>query len=89
LPTIGETLPGYELNGWYGMLTPPHTPPVVAARLNREFTKLLSMPDIRERMISVGVEAAPSSQAEFSAFLKKEHERWAKLLKEAGIKPTG
>jgi tripartite-type tricarboxylate transporter receptor subunit TctC len=89
LPPIGETLPGYELNGWYGMLTPPATPPVIAARLNREFTKLLSMPDIRERMLSVGVEAAPSSPAEFSAFLKKEHERWAKLLKEAGIKPTG
>jgi tripartite-type tricarboxylate transporter receptor subunit TctC len=89
LPTIAETLPGYELNGWYGLLTPPNTPPAIVTRLNREFTKLLSMPDVRERMLAVGVEPGPSSPADFGAFLKKEHDRWAKLLKEAGIKPTG
>jgi tripartite-type tricarboxylate transporter receptor subunit TctC len=88
LPTIAEALPGYELNGWYGMLTPPNTPPAITARLNREFTKLVFMPDMRERMLGVGVEPGPSSPADFAAFLKKEHERWAKLLKEAGIKPT-
>lgn len=85
-PTIAETLPGYELNGWYGLLTPPNTPQAVITRLNREFTKLLAMPEVRERMLGVGVEPAPSTPAEFSAFLKKETERFAKVLKEAGIK---
>ena len=53
---------------------------------SREFTKLLAMPEVRERMLGVGVEPAPSTPAEFSAFLKKETERFAKVLKEAGIK---
>lgn len=85
-PTIAETLPGYELNGWYGLLTPPNTPQAVIMRLNREFTKLLTQPDVRERMLGVGVEPAPSTPAEFSTFLKRETERVGKVLKEAGIK---
>ena len=60
---IAETLPGYELNGWYGLLTPPNTPQAVITRLNREFTKLLAMPEVRERMLGVGVEPAPSTPA--------------------------
>lgn len=86
LPTIADTLPGYELNGWYGLLTPPNTPPAIINRLNREFTQLLKLPDIRERLLSVGVEPAPSSPAEFSVFLKKETERFSKVLKDAGVK---
>ena len=85
-PAIAETLPGYELNGWYGLLTPPNTPQHAITRLNREFTKLLTLPDMRERMLGVGVEPAPSSPAEFSVFLKKETERFGKALKDAGIK---
>lgn len=88
LPTIAETLPGYELNGWYGLLTPPNTSQVIITRLNREFTKVVSMPDIRERMLGVGVEPAPSTPAEFSAFLNKETERFSKVLKDAGVKTT-
>ena len=88
LPTIAETLPGYELNGWYGLLTPPNTSQPIISRLNREFTKLVTMPDIRERMLGVGVEPAPSTPAEFSAFLKKETERFSKVLKDAGVKAT-
>ena len=88
LPTIAETLPGYELNGWYGLLTPPNTSQPIISRLNREFTTLVTMPDIRERMLGVGVEPAPSTPAEFSAFLKKETERFSKVLKDAGVKAT-
>jgi tripartite-type tricarboxylate transporter receptor subunit TctC len=88
LPTIAETLPGYELNGWYGMLMPPHTPLALIARLNREITKLAAMPDVRERMLGAGVEPAPSTPAEFGAFLTRETERWSKVLKDAGVKAT-
>ena len=88
LPTIADTLPGYELNGWYGMLTPPNTPQAIITRLNREITRLAAMPDMRERMLGSGVEPAPSTPAEFSAFLKKETERWSRVLKEAGVKAT-
>ena len=88
LPTIGETLPGFELNGWYGMLTPPGTPQAIITRLNREFTRLLAMPDVRERMLGVGVDPASSTPAEFGLFLKKESERWGKVMKDAGVKTT-
>ena len=88
LPTIAETLPGYELNGWYGMLTPPNTPQAIITRLNREITKLITTPEMRERMLSVGAEPAPSTPAEFGVFLSKETARWSKVLKEAGVKTT-
>jgi len=87
LPTIGETLPGYELNGWYGMLMPPRTPHTIVVRLNRDITRLFATPGVRERMLGVGVEASPSAPAPFGAFLRKESERWATLMREAGIKP--
>jgi tripartite-type tricarboxylate transporter receptor subunit TctC len=87
LPTIAETLPGFELMGWYGMLAPPGAPKPVVARLNQELVKLVNLPDMRERLLSVGAEPAPLSPEEFGVFLKKETERWSRVLKEAGIKP--
>lgn len=87
LSPIAETLPGFELMGWYGMLAPPGTPKHVIARLNQDLVKLVTMPDMRERMLSVGAEPTPSSPEEFGVFLRKETERWSKLLKEAGVKP--
>lgn len=86
VPTIAETLPGFELMGWYGMLAPPGTPKHVITRLNQELVKLVNMPDMRERLLSVGAEPAPSSPEEFAVFLHKETARWSKLLKEAGVK---
>lgn len=84
---VGEALPGYELNGWYGMLAPPGTPRALTTRLNQAFTKVLNEPAVRDKLFGVGVEAAPTAADAFGAFLKVETERWAKLLKEAGVKP--
>ena len=88
VPTIHETVPGYELLGWYGMLAPPNTPPALIARLNQEFTRLVTLPDMRERLIGIGAEPSPSTPEAFGKFLKQETARWSKLLKEAGVKPT-
>ena len=86
VPTIAEALPGFELMGWYGMLMPPGTPANFVTRWNREITRAVTTAEVRERMLTVGAEPTPSSPAEFGAFLKKETERWSKLLKEAGVK---
>lgn len=88
IPTIADGLPGYELNGWYGMLAPPGLSPALVTRLNRAFTQVLSEPAIREKLFGIGVEATPSSPEAFSTFLRNETARWSKLLKEAGIKPA-
>ncbi len=83
---VADTLPGYELLGWYGMLAPPGTSKELVTWLNQEITRLVSMPEVRDRMLAVGAEPTPSTPAEFGVFLQKETARWGKLLKEAGVK---
>jgi tripartite-type tricarboxylate transporter receptor subunit TctC len=87
VPTIAESgLPGFEVVGWYGVLAPAHTPPLIVARLNREFLKILQTPEMRDRLLSEGAEPVGNSPAEFTAFLKTDIARWAKVIKAAGAK---
>jgi len=87
LPTIAESgVPGYEVDGWYGLLAPRATPPAVVARLNRELGVVLAADEMRDRLIAAGVEARPSAPQEFSALIERDIRKWAKLVREAGIK---
>jgi len=88
VPPIADTLPGYELLGWYGLLAPRGTPKAIIARINQEFAKTVNAPDIRERLLAAGAEPAMSSPEAFSAFLHKESEKLRRLLKDAGVKST-
>ena len=83
-----DTLPGYELIVWYGLLAPLNTPKHILDRINFEIAKALKLPDLQERLIAVGAEVAHTSPADFGAFLQRENTRWSKVLKDAGIKPT-
>ncbi len=85
---IIETVPGYELTGWYGLLAPLNTPKAIVERINQEIAKALKIPEMQERLIGVGAEAAHTSPTEFGAFLQRETVRWSKVLKDADIKPT-
>jgi len=87
LPVVAETVPGYELVGWYGVLAPLGTPKDVINKINKGLAEILRIPDVQTRLISVGAEAAHSSPAEFNAFLQRETARWGKVLREANIKP--
>jgi tripartite-type tricarboxylate transporter receptor subunit TctC len=87
LAPIGETVAGYELMGWYGLLAPPGTPHRLVERINTALVKALGTRELQERLVALGAEAAPSSAAAFSAFLRKETGRWEKVLLDAGIKP--
>ena len=89
LTPIGQTLAGYELMGWYGLLAPPGTPRHLVARINAALVKALGSRELQDRLIGLGAEAAPSSAAQFSAFLKGETQRWENVLREAGIKRKG
>ena len=87
VPTIAESgLPGFEVVGWYGILAPARTPPAIIEQLHREFVKILQTPEIRDRLTSEGAEPVGNTPAEFTAFLKTDIARWAKVIKAAGAK---
>jgi tripartite-type tricarboxylate transporter receptor subunit TctC len=87
LPPVAESVPGFELNGWYGMLAPPGTPPAIIKRLHQEFSRVVMEPAVRERLLGVGMEPTPSAPAAFSEFLRAEVARIGVVLKSAGVKP--
>lgn len=82
---VAKALPGYAFPGWYGALMPLKAPKHIVARLHKEFARTVNAPDMRERLIKVGVEPAMSTPEEFRDFLKQESERMAKVLREAGV----
>jgi len=87
LPTVAEAgVPGYEMAAWFGVLAPAGTPRNVIAALHREMANILKQPEIRERFAKLGAEPVGSTPEEFEAFIKAEIAKWAKVVKEAGIK---
>lgn len=86
IPTVGETLPGYELAVWYGALAPAGTPPEIVARLNSEIGKALSVPEVKTKLEGMGVDIATSTPEQFGAQLKQDEQRYTKLIRDFGIK---
>ena len=86
LPTIGETLPGYNASGWYGLFAPAATPKAIISRLHTEAVKALRMPDVVRTLSSQGAEPVGNSPEEFRAFVKAEIDKWANLVKVARMK---
>jgi len=88
LPAIAETLPGFESTVFNGMAAPAGTPREILARLQGEIVKFTQAPDLRARFLQQGVELqASSSPEDFAAYLKSEHARASKLVKELAITP--
>jgi len=86
VPTVAESLPGYEVTGWYAFLAPAGTPAAVVNKLNQEITRILELPDVRQRLIALGAEPWPTSQTEASRFITSEAAKWSKVIRRAGIK---
>lgn len=86
VPPVSDTVPGFELLGWYGMNVPLKTPPEIINKINAELVKALKDPQLVERMFVVGAEAVGSTPAEFTVFLKKNTEHWTKVLRDSGAK---
>jgi len=87
VPSIAETLPEYEARTWGGVGVPRGTPPEIIARLNRDVNEGLANPTIRARLADVGTIPMIFTAAEFGAYIAAESEKWAKVVKFAGIKP--
>jgi tripartite-type tricarboxylate transporter receptor subunit TctC len=88
LPTIAEFVPGYESSALHGVGAPRNTPPEIIERLNKEFNAALSEPAIRARLIDMGATLLGGTPAEFGKLFVDETEKWAKVVKFAGIKAS-
>jgi len=87
LPTVGDTVPGYEANSWGGVGVPRGTPAEIIARLNREVNAGLANPTVKARLADVATTPLFFAPAEFGAYMATETDKWAKVVKFAGIKP--
>ena len=88
IPTVAEAgLPGFESLQWYGAVVPAQTPKDIVGRLHAEFTRVLAMPDIRERFLADGTDPVGDTPEHFGSYIRDELAKWAKVAKAAGIKP--
>ncbi|MCX7138735.1 MAG: tripartite tricarboxylate transporter substrate binding protein [Proteobacteria bacterium] len=87
VPTVSESgVPGYQANIWNGILAPAATPKALIAKLNAEIVRALSAPELRDRFAAAGADAAHSTPEEFRAFIAAEQIKWAKVIRDAGIR---
>ena len=88
-PTIAESgLPGFEVAVWYGLVAPRGTPKAIVTRLNDEIGGVLKLPDVKDRLTQLGFESDTITPEEFSGYIDTEFRRFARVLKDAGIKPN-
>jgi tripartite-type tricarboxylate transporter receptor subunit TctC len=86
IPTVGEFVPGYEASAFFGIIAPSNTPPEVIGRLNMEINAILADPKAKARLADMGGTMLPGPPANFGRLLASETEKWAKVVKFAGIK---
>jgi len=89
VPTTAEAgMPDLVVITWYGLFVPAGVKPDVVERLNGEFTRALNAQDVRAKLAQVDLDASPTTPAEAARFVRAEYERWGKVIRDAGIKPT-
>jgi tripartite-type tricarboxylate transporter receptor subunit TctC len=87
LPTLDESgLKGYEALVWQGLLAPAGTPAEIIARLNAESVRILDLPEVKERFMSLGASVEPGTPAAFAAVIRRDVDKWAKVIKDANVK---
>jgi tripartite-type tricarboxylate transporter receptor subunit TctC len=85
VPTIRESVPGYEVTTWYSFIAPSGTPAAVVERLNKEISAIVESPEMKKKLQEQGVEADAMTPAELTALFKSESAKWAKVIKDAKI----
>jgi tripartite-type tricarboxylate transporter receptor subunit TctC len=87
VPTMAESgFPGFEATTWYGLVGPGRMSPALARRINEDVNKVLVMPDVMERLEASGAEDGGGSTEKFAQFIQVEQQKWAKVIKDAGVK---
>jgi tripartite-type tricarboxylate transporter receptor subunit TctC len=86
VPSVAETLPGFDAPGWVGVMVPAGTPQPIVERLNREFNDALALPEIRQRIAGMLLETGGGSPEAFGAFIRSQSQRWGEVIRDANIK---
>jgi tripartite-type tricarboxylate transporter receptor subunit TctC len=86
IPTMSEFIPGFEASQWVGLVAPKDTPPAIIARLNAEINAALGDPRMKARFADLGGAVVPGSPDDFGRLIRDETEKWAKVIRAAGIK---
>lgn len=86
VPTVAETLPGFEIVTWYGVLVPAGTPASIISQLNAELSRVSKFPDIKKKLLEMGIEIQFSSPGAFGALIKSELVKWAEVIRVTGVK---
>jgi len=86
LPTVGETVPGYEVTGWYGVLAPAKTPQAIIDKLNAEINRIVQQPDSRARIEKMGLLPATGTPADLAKIIHDDSITWARVIKQADIR---
>ena len=87
VPAVAEMLPGYDARGWFGYLAPAGTPPKIVALLNREISCAMTAPDVKEKLTAIGLTVVAETPEAFAQTLKRDYEKYGKLIKTMGLKP--
>ena len=87
IPTVAESgVPGFEASNWFAFMAPAGTPPDIVARLNAEAARAMQASDVREKLAGLGFETQSSTPQELAAFLRRESDKWSKVVKASGAK---
>ncbi len=87
LPAIGESFPGFNFSNWGGLLAPAGTPADVVKKLNDALAKVLAKPEVRQKMVAMGLEVRPGSPKELADLVQEQQRAWGAAIRAAGLKP--
>lgn len=89
VPTVAEAgVPGYEASAWYGVVGPAKMPADIVAKLSTDIAAVAGMPEVKKKLAPLAAVTVGSTAPEFATFIRAEYERWSKLIKESGVKPS-
>lgn len=87
VPTVAETLPGFDVVPWWGLFVPASTPPPIVAKIAADAQKVISRDEVQQSMRKRGIEPVTNTPQQFAAFLRADIAKWSAIVKDAGVKP--
>ena len=87
VPAVAELLPGYDSRGWFGYLAPAGTPAKIVALLNQEINRAMMMPDVKEKLTTIGLTVVAETPESFAQTLRSDYEKYGKLIRTIGLQP--